>query len=140
MKKAVKKTANEVQKEIAANAPVKSGRYKKSWTAKKTKENSHTLEMTVHSKDRYQIAHLLEHGHAKRGGGRVAAIPHIAPAEANGEQMLEKLIEETESRAAQLLSDDDLFFVNAAGETELSGGAAGLGFNEKAVPFKSENP
>ena len=53
---------------------------------------------------------------------------------------LEKLIEETESRAAQLLSDDDLFFVNAAGETELSGGAAGLGFNEKADPFKSENP
>ena len=94
MKKAVKKTATEVKKEIAANAPVKSGRYKKSWTAKKIKENSHTLEMTVHSKDRYQIAHLLEHGHAKRGGGRVAAIPHIAPAEANGEQMLEKLITE----------------------------------------------
>ena len=35
---------------------MKSGRYKRSWTAKKTKENSHTLEMTVHSKDRYQIA------------------------------------------------------------------------------------
>ena len=94
MKKAVKKTATEVKKEIAANAPVKSGRYKKSWTTKTAKENSHTLEMTVHSKDRYQIAHLLEHGHAKRGGGRVAAIPHIAPAEANGEQMLEKLITE----------------------------------------------
>ena len=94
MKKAVKKTATEVKREIAANAPVKSSRYKKSWTTKTAKENSHTLEMTVHSKDRYQIAHLLEHGHAKRGGGRVAAIPHIAPAEANGEQMLEKLITE----------------------------------------------
>ena len=94
MKKAVKKTATEVKKEISANAPVKSGRYKKSWTTKTAKENSHTLEMTVYSKDRYQIAHLLEHGHAKRGGGRVAAIPHIATAEANGEQMLEKLITE----------------------------------------------
>lgn len=92
MKKAVRKTATAVKNEISANAHVKSGRYKRSWTAKKTKENSHTLEMTVHSKDRYQIAHLLEHGHAKRGGGRVAAIPHIAPAEENGADMLETLI------------------------------------------------
>ncbi len=92
MKKAVRKTATSVKKEISANAPIKSGRYKKSWTAKKTKENSHSLEMTVHSKDRYQIAHLLEKGHAKRNGGRVAAIPHIAPAEENGADMLESLI------------------------------------------------
>jgi hypothetical protein len=57
MKRAVRKTANSVKNEISANAPKKTGRYKKSWAAKKTKENSHTLEMTVHSKDRYQIAH-----------------------------------------------------------------------------------
>ena len=92
MKKAVRKTATAVKNEISAKAPVKSGRYKRSWTAKKTKENSHTLEMTVHSKDRYQIAHLLEHGHAKRGGGRVAAIPHIAPAEQKGEHTFDAII------------------------------------------------
>lgn len=94
MKKAVKKTATSVKKKISANAPKKTGAYAKSWTAKKTKENSHSLEMTVHSKNRYQLAHLLEKGHAKRGGGRVAGKPHIAPAEENGVQMLEKLIEE----------------------------------------------
>ena len=93
MKKAVRKTATAVKNEISANAPVKSGRYKRSWTAKKTKENSHTLEMTVHSKDRYQIAHLLENGHAMRNGGRVEGIPHIAPAEEHGEEMLTRLIE-----------------------------------------------
>ena len=90
MKKAVRKTATAVKNEISANAPKKSGRYRKSWATRKTKENSHTLEMTVHSKDRYQIAHLLEHGHAKRGGGRVAAIPHIAPAEEIGAEQLEQ--------------------------------------------------
>ena len=92
MKKAVRKTATSVKKEISANAPKKTGAYAKSWATKKTKENSHSLEMTVHSKNRYQLAHLLEHGHAKRGGGRVAARPHIAPAEQNGEALLENLI------------------------------------------------
>ena len=93
MKKSVRKTATSVKKEISANAPKRTGKYAKSWTTKKVKENSHSLEITVHSKDRYRIAHLLEKGHAKRGGGRVAAIPHIAPAEENGADLLESLIE-----------------------------------------------
>ena len=93
MKKAVKKTATSVKKEISSNAPKDTGAYAKSWAVKKTKENSHSLEMTVHSKNRYQLAHLLEKGHAKRGGERVSGKPHIAPAEENGVQLLEHLIE-----------------------------------------------
>ena len=92
MKAAVKKTATSVKKEISANAPKRTGRYAKSWTTKKTKENSHSLEITVHSKNRYQLAHLLEKGHAKRNGGRVPGKPHIAPAEENGAALLESLI------------------------------------------------
>lgn len=93
MKEAVKKTATSVKKEISANAPKDTGAYGKSWKATKTSENSHTLKMTVHSKDHYRLAHLLEKGHAKRGGGRVSGKPHIAPAEENGVQLLEHLIE-----------------------------------------------
>ena len=92
MKKAVRKTATSVRKEISENAPKRTGDYAKSWATKKVTENSHKLEITVHSKNRYQIAHLLEKGHAKRGGGRVNGKPHIAPAEENGAELLESLI------------------------------------------------
>lgn len=93
MKAAVKKAGNEAKKDVQSGAPVKSGRYKKSWTVKTTKENSNSLEVTVHSKNRYQIAHLLEFGHAKRGGGRTRAFPHIAPAEQKAAELLEKEVE-----------------------------------------------
>ncbi len=93
VKEAVTESAKTVKKEIQTGAPSRTGKYKKSWRTKKTKESSNGLVITVHSKDRYQIAHLLEHGHAKRGGGRVAAIPHIAPAEAKGEEELLERIE-----------------------------------------------
>ena len=93
VKKCVEETSKEVKKEISDNAPKRTGKYKKSWATKKTAETSNSLTMTVHSKNRYQLAHLLENGHAKRGGGRVAAIPHIAPAEANAESSLKSKIE-----------------------------------------------
>lgn len=89
VKKAVRKAGNTVRKEISENAPKDTGAYAKSWSVKKTKETSNSLELTVHSKNRYQLAHLLEHGHAKRGGGRVAARPHIAQAEENAIETLE---------------------------------------------------
>ena len=88
MKKAVTKAGATVRKEIQATAPVRSGAYKKSWSVKKTCENTNSLQVTVHSRNRYQLAHLLEHGHAKRNGGRTKAMPHIAPAESLGEEQL----------------------------------------------------
>ena len=93
MKKAVRKAGNEVRSEIQANAPKDTGAYAKSWAVKKMKESSEKLEVVVHSKNRYQLAHLLEYGHALRGGGRAKAQPHIAPAEEHGIEELEKAIE-----------------------------------------------
>ena len=89
VKKAVKSSAKLVKEEINASAPVRTGRYAKSWKTKTTKESNDTLEITVYSPTRYMIAHLLENGHAKRGGGRVRAIPHIKPAEEMGIEHLE---------------------------------------------------
>ena len=85
MKTAVKKVGEIAKKEIKDNAPEDTGKYAKSWTSRTTKE---TLQVTVYSSTRYRLAHLLENGHAKRGGGRVAARPHIAPAEQHAEEEL----------------------------------------------------
>ena len=93
MKSAVKKAGKMVKEEIEANAPKDTGKYASSWAAKTTQENANTLVQTVYSRNRYQLAHLLEHGHAKRGGGRVPGKPHIAPAEQKGIKKLETEIE-----------------------------------------------
>lgn len=93
MKKAVRKAGSSVKKDISANAPKKTGAYSKSWSIKTTKETSNSLELTVYSPKKYQLAHLLEFGHAKRGGGRTKAQPHIAPAEEAGIKELEDAIE-----------------------------------------------
>ena len=90
MKKAVKDAGKTVKTEINASAPVRTGRYAKSWKSRTTAESYSDIEVTVYSPKRYMLAHLLEHGHAKRGGGRVRAIPHIKPAEERGEEQLER--------------------------------------------------
>lgn len=94
LKAAVKETAASVRKDIQANAPVDTGKYKKSWSVKNMHEDSDSIELVVHSRNRYQLAHLLEHGHVKRSGGRVAARPHIAAAEERGNEKLIQTIKQ----------------------------------------------
>lgn len=75
-----KETAQALVKELKRTSPKRTGKYAKGWTYKKSGRTDSTL-YTVHNKPKYMLTHLLEHGHAKRGGGRVAAKVHIAPAE-----------------------------------------------------------
>ena len=93
MKAAVKKAGNSAKKDIEANAPEKTGAYKKSWAVKTVRENANAMEVVVYSRNRYQLAHLLEFGHALRQGGRTRAFPHIAPAEERAAEMLVREVE-----------------------------------------------
>ncbi len=93
MKTAVKDSAELVKQRINSSAPVRTGEYAKSWRTKTTKESANGMEITVYSPSGYRIAHLLENGHAKRGGGRVQGIPHIKPAERAGIEKLEEDLE-----------------------------------------------
>ncbi len=92
LKKAVRKAGKTVRQEIRDNAPQRTGEYAESWSTEKIKEDANSLQLVVRSKKRYYLAHLLEHGHAKRGGGRVAGKAHIAPAEKKGEEVLDKAL------------------------------------------------
>lgn len=71
------------------------GRYARGWTAATNKGKRKTTGI-VYNKDVPGLAHLLEHGHALRGGGRTKANPHIAPVEV-------KIVEEFEKEVESLI-------------------------------------
>ncbi|WP_144561682.1 HK97 gp10 family phage protein [Bacillus mycoides] len=61
---------------LQQHSPKRTGKYRKGWRKKKEGK-----KYIVHNATRYQLTHLLEKGHAKKGGGRVPAKVHIAPGE-----------------------------------------------------------
>lgn len=87
-----KKVANEAAKELKTTSPKRYGEYADGWTTKMLYEDDVDFRIAVHNPARYQIAHLLEFGHAKVSGGRVAGQPHIGPARDNAVEKLGKKV------------------------------------------------
>lgn len=80
--------AQEGKKKVVQGSPKKTGKYAKGWSVEKN-DRGPSPRRTIYNKDAY-LPHLLENGHAKRGGGRVEGIPHIYPAEQYAIKVLEE--------------------------------------------------
>lgn len=89
LKEAIEAVADETVRDLKETSPKKSKKYSKGWKKKKEYENS-IKKRTVIYNTKYQLTHLLEKGHAKRNGGRVEGIAHIAPEEENAISKLER--------------------------------------------------
>ena len=85
LKELVPEVAKEGLKKLKKESPRSKGKhggtYAKGW-AVSVDEGRLKTSATIYGKTgTYQLAHLLENGHAKRGGGYVSGTPHIAPVE-----------------------------------------------------------
>ena len=90
LKERVTEACKVAKSDLRQNSPKKTGEYAKGWTytVKETAPGSFTG--VVYQKNKPGLTHLLEKGHAKRNGGRVAGIPHIEPAFEDARKTLEE--------------------------------------------------
>lgn len=102
MSEAIDEVAKESVRKLKADSPRgKTNTYYKGW-AYKIEKGRLTHGSVVYGKNgTYQLAHLLEFGHAKRGGGRVGAVPHIKKVE---EWAIDEAIDRTISKMERSIS------------------------------------
>ena len=93
-----KETVKELKKTSPDGPGSRKGHYKDGWASKVESENAVSIGIRIYNKKKPGLTHLLEKGHAKRGGGRVSGIPHIAPAEQRAAVDYEKRLKARLSR------------------------------------------
>ena len=102
MKAEAKEVAKDAIKELKQTSPKgpgsKKGHYKDGWASKVERENAVSIDIKVYNKKKPGLTHLLEKGHAKRGGGRVNGTPHISTVEQQAIESYEKRLKERLSR------------------------------------------
>lgn len=94
VKQAVRAAGEDCRKEIQRRSPKRTGRYRKGWRSQTVYDGPGGIRVQVYNQTSGPITHLLEHGHAKAGGGRVEGVPHIRPAEQKVERELPQAIRE----------------------------------------------
>ena len=78
-----KQIARKGAKAVKQNAQSKfegTGKYAAGWTSQ-AQTKRYSAQGVIYNKSKPGLPHLLEHGHAKRGGGRTNGVEHISPVE-----------------------------------------------------------
>ena len=93
IEKAVDETATTILSEVKSAARKRTGKYAAGF-AKNNQCTPGNRRYVVWNKKYFYRVHLLEKGHAKRGGGRVRAFPHMEPAERKNCTALEEKVKQ----------------------------------------------
>ena len=91
------KAAVQLVRANVEKAGIRGTKYKNSFKATTTTDTPFTTTVTIHSPKHYRLTHLLEHGHRivvrkKVRPGRARAFAHLAPAEQEAGDLLEKKV------------------------------------------------
>lgn len=95
--KAAETVAEETNEEIKRNITFRrrrGDRYVKAFRIKNTSDKLNKSRTWHAAAPNYRLTHLLENGHAKRGGGRTQAYPHIKCGEELAKRRMLELVKE----------------------------------------------